>query len=104
MTNVTSRAVNVLNVSITKKLRRLFLTSASAAALSALSAGSATAQVAWTGTTSTDWTTSTNWSGGAVPTSANTVTIDSSNPAVLGVGGAATASTGNVSVGDTTSG
>ncbi|MFA6265220.1 MAG: autotransporter outer membrane beta-barrel domain-containing protein [Pseudolabrys sp.] len=83
---------------------RLVPTGASIAVLMALSAGSATAQVAWTGATNLDWTNNTNWSGGTVPTSPTAVTIDSLNPAVLGVGGAASASTGNLLVGPTSAG
>jgi T5SS/PEP-CTERM-associated repeat protein/autotransporter-associated beta strand protein len=84
-------------------MRRLFLASASVAALTTLSAGSATAQVAWTGTTSTDWTIGTNWSGGAPPTNADAVNISttSPNPTVLGVGGPAVGTTGLMIVGDT---
>jgi len=84
--------------------RRLVPTSVSIAVLMALSAGSATAQTAWTGATNTDWTNNTNWSGGAVPASPTAVTINSANPAVLGAGGAASGSTGNLFVGNTTSG
>jgi outer membrane autotransporter protein len=88
------------------RLLRLLLASASAAALTALSAGSAAAQVVWTGTTSNDWTVGTNWSGGAAPTGASTVNIDTTSPnsTVLGVGGAATGATGNITVGVTGAG
>ena len=72
-------------------------------ALTALSAASAVAQ-SWTGATSADWTDGTNWSGGVVPTSPTAVTIDSANPAVLGVGAAASGSTGNLFVGETSAG
>src|SRR6266496_4657386 len=44
-----------------------------------LSMGTAAAQT-WTGATSTDWTTRTNWSTGAVPTAASNVTIDKTSP------------------------
>ncbi|MBS0535424.1 MAG: autotransporter outer membrane beta-barrel domain-containing protein [Proteobacteria bacterium] len=81
----------------------LISTGASIAVLIALSAGSAQAQQ-WTGATSNDWTNGANWSGGVVPASPTAVTINSANPAVLGVGGAASGSTGNLFVGDTTSG
>ena len=85
------------------RLLRLLLASVSATALTALSAGSAAAQVAWTGTTSTDWTAGTNWSGGAVPIAGNTVNINttSPNPTVLGVGGPAAGTSGQMIVGDT---
>ncbi|MCW5693121.1 MAG: autotransporter-associated beta strand repeat-containing protein [Pseudolabrys sp.] len=83
--------------------RRLVSAGASIAVLMALSAGSATAQQ-WTGASSNDWTDGANWNGGTVPTSPSAVTINSSNPAVLGAGGAASGSTGNLFVGDTTSG
>lgn len=68
----------------------------------ALSAGSATAQ-SWTGTTSSDWTAGSNWSGGAAPV-AGVVNINttSPNPTVLGVSGAAVGTTGQIVVGNTT--
>jgi outer membrane autotransporter protein len=70
------------------------------AAVAALSAGSAGAQT-WTGTTSSDWTIGTNWSGGTAPTGASAVIIatTSPNPTVLGVGGAATGATANFVIG-----
>jgi len=83
--------------------RQRLLTSASIAVLTALSAGSASAQ-AWNGNTSSDWTNGANWSGGTVPTSPTAVTVDSVNPAVLGIGGAASGSTGNLFVGETSAG
>jgi hypothetical protein len=78
--------------------RWLLLTSASVAVLTALSAGSAVAQT-WNGTVSTDWTNAANWTGG-VPTSGD-VTINTSapNPAVLGVGSAASATSNALNVG-----
>jgi fibronectin-binding autotransporter adhesin len=77
------------------------MASISATALTALSAGSAAAQN-WTGTTSTDWTAGTNWSGGAVPIAGNVnINTTSPNPTVLGVGGAAAGTTGNIVVGGT---
>jgi outer membrane autotransporter protein len=85
------------------RLLRFLMASASATALTTLSAGSAAAQVAWTGTTSTDWTVGTNWSAGAAPVAGDVVNIDaiSPNPTVLGAGGAAVGTTGNLSVGVT---
>lgn len=55
----------------------------------------------WTGTTSNDWTVGSNWSTGVVPTAGTTVIMgpSSPNPTVLGVGGAAVGSTGDLSVG-----
>ncbi|WP_245448719.1 hypothetical protein [Bradyrhizobium ottawaense] len=79
------------------------LASAAAAALIALSPRSASAQ-SWTGTTSSDWTVGSNWSGGAVPIAGNLVNINttSPNPTILGVGGAAAGATGRLTVGNTT--
>jgi outer membrane autotransporter protein len=84
-------------------MRRLLLASASAMALMVLSGGSVSAQVNWTGTTSTNWTTGTNWSGGTAPVAGNVVNIatTSPNPTVLGVGGAAVGATSNIFVGVT---
>ncbi|WNV09578.1 autotransporter outer membrane beta-barrel domain-containing protein [Tardiphaga sp. 709] len=81
------------------RLLRSLLASASAMVLMALSAGSAAAQ-SWTGTSSSDWTAGTNWSGGVVPI-AGSVTIDTTSPnrTVLGVTGPAAGTTGNISVG-----
>lgn len=71
-----------------------------ALALAALSASPAMAQN-WTGTTSSDWTVGTNWVGGAAPV-AGAVVIDttSPNPTVLGVGGPAVGTTGQMIVGN----
>ncbi|WP_161497248.1 autotransporter outer membrane beta-barrel domain-containing protein [Bradyrhizobium nitroreducens] len=82
---------------------RLLLASAAATALIALSPRSASAQ-SWTGTTSNDWMVGSNWSGGAVPIAGNVVNINttSPNPTILGVGGAATGATGQLTVGNTT--
>ncbi|WP_246553945.1 autotransporter outer membrane beta-barrel domain-containing protein [Bradyrhizobium ottawaense] len=85
------------------RMLRLQLASAAAAALIALSPRSASAQ-SWTGTTSSDWTVGSNWSGGAVPIAGNLVNINttSPNPTILGVGGAAAGATGRLTVGNTT--
>lgn len=82
---------------------RLLMASASATALMAISTGSASAQN-WTGATSNDWTVGSNWAGGAAPTAAGTVNINttSPNPTVLGVGGPAAGTAGQMIVGDTT--
>lgn len=71
-----------------------------AAALMTLSAGAATAQVNWTGTTSTDWTVGSNWQGGVVPagTAVNIGNTTTPVSAVLGVGGAASGTTGIIAV------
>lgn len=68
--------------------------------LAALSAGPAAAQT-WTGTTSNDWTIGTNWGGGTVP-AGGTVVINknSPNPTILGVGGPAVGTTGQLIVGN----
>ncbi|WP_395449649.1 autotransporter outer membrane beta-barrel domain-containing protein [Aminobacter sp. UC22_36] len=72
-----------------------------AAVLVALSAGSATAQVNWTGTTSNDWTVGSNWQSTVVPGAGTAINIGATSPnaTVLGVGGAATGTTGNIAVG-----
>lgn len=78
--------------------RRLFLTGASVAVLTALWATSAAAQT-WTGATSNDWTTGSNWSTGTVPAGgAVVINPNSANP-VLGLTGPATATTGNITIG-----
>lgn len=84
------------------QFRRLLLTSASVAMLSALLPRSVAAQT-WTGATSSDWTVGSNWSGGTVPV-AGTVIIDSPNPAVLGLTGPAIGKSGNFSIGVTAAG
>jgi fibronectin-binding autotransporter adhesin len=54
----------------------------------------------WTGSTSSDWTFGSNWSGGAVPTASDVIiNTTSPNPTVLGVSGAAAATSRNVVVG-----
>jgi hypothetical protein len=45
------------------------------------------AQTVWTGTTSTDWFTSTNWTAG-VPSSPVNAVIDAPNATVVGAAGA----------------
>lgn len=73
-----------------------------AALLIALSAGSATAQT-WTGNTSNDWTVGTNWSTSTVPVAgAVHIGTTSPNPTVLGVGGPAAGTTGDLYVAGTT--
>lgn len=53
----------------------------------------------WTGATSSDWMTATNWSTGTLPVAGITanITVSSPNPTVLG--GGATAATGGIAVG-----
>jgi fibronectin-binding autotransporter adhesin len=72
-----------------------------ALALVALAAPAAAQIVTWTGGTSADWTDGSNWAGGVVPTPPATAIINNSTlgPIVLGVTGAATASTGNLQIG-----
>src|SRR4051812_20417800 len=86
------------------RLLRSLLASVSAMALMALSAGSASAQVNWTGNTSTDWTLGANWAGGVVPAPGQTVNIGvlgapPTRETVLGLSGPV-----NVSVATTTIG
>lgn len=64
--------------------------------LAAVTSEPASAQT-WTGATSTDWTTSSNWTGG-VPSSGFNATITTTHPAVLGVSGAATGATNQLTV------
>src|SRR6185369_16930036 len=54
----------------------------------------------WTGATSSDWMTATNWSTGTLPVAGSVVTIavTSPNPTILG--GGASAATGGIRVGD----
>ncbi|WP_336810164.1 hypothetical protein [Bosea sp. MMO-172] len=55
----------------------------------ALTAPALSASVNWSGGTSADWFVAGNWSGSAVPTASDTVTIDnSSNNPVIGAAGA----------------
>jgi outer membrane autotransporter protein len=81
------------------QFRRLLLISLSVVVLSALLPRSAAAQ--WTGATSSDWMTGTNWVGGTVPIAGAGINIStiSPNPTVLGVGGPAAVTTGNIGVG-----
>lgn len=69
----------------------------------ALSAGAASAQN-WTGTTSSDWTDGSNWTGGVAPGAGATVNIStigvpSQGPTVLGVTGPISVSVGAIQVG-----
>jgi fibronectin-binding autotransporter adhesin len=80
-------------------LLRLLLASASVAALSALLPRSAAAQQAWTGATSSDWMTATNWSTGTLPGAGSSVTINVTSPNPTVLSGGATAATGGIAVG-----
>jgi hypothetical protein len=89
--------------------RRLagFLTTVSASALfAAVIAPNPSAAQTWTGTTSSDWNTGTNWSGGVVPTSADIVTINTTtpNPPIIGLSTSISAATGVFTIGETSSG
>jgi outer membrane autotransporter protein len=78
-----------------------FLAFISAFALAAVAPISASAQ-SWDGSASNDWTDGTNWSGNVVPAGGNVfVTTTSPNPTVLGVGGAAAATIGQIHIGHT---
>lgn len=70
-------------------LRLSALGTSSLVALSLLAVTPSSRATDWTGTTSTDWFTGTNWSAG-VPTSGSTVFVDttSPNPTVIGAAGA----------------
>jgi fibronectin-binding autotransporter adhesin len=78
---------------------RGLLVGASVAALSALSPRSAAAQQAWTGATSSDWMTATNWSTGTLPGAGSSVNINVSSPNPTVLSGGATAATGGIAVG-----
>jgi fibronectin-binding autotransporter adhesin len=78
---------------------RGLLVGASVAALSALSPRSAAAQQAWTGATSSDWMTATNWSTGTLPGAGSSVNINVSSPNPTVLSGGATAGTGGIAVG-----
>ncbi|WP_354109163.1 autotransporter domain-containing protein [Bradyrhizobium sp. S3.12.5] len=71
--------------------RRLLGTTMAALALVLLATSTPSrADDNWTGTTSTDWFTTTNWSAGVLPTAADTVNIDTvaPNATVVGAAGA----------------
>lgn len=55
-----------------------------------LGAGPALAQVSWSGGTSTNWFTGSNWSGGAVPGTGTSVTVDGGTPNAAAISGSAT--------------
>ncbi|MGO6848703.1 autotransporter outer membrane beta-barrel domain-containing protein, partial [Rhizobium ruizarguesonis] len=96
------RAIN--KMAATSLTLRGLLIGALGAALVALSAGAASAQVAlWTGASSTDWTSGTNWSTGTAPVAGQTVNIGgvgATRPdTVLGIGGPSVVSIGGINVG-----
>jgi len=53
--------------------------------------GSTPSNISWTGGTSTDWDTASNWSGSAVPTAANNVTIPTGTTYAPAISASATA-------------
>jgi outer membrane autotransporter protein len=69
------------------RLHRALLGATSLAALGLSSAGASAQTANWTGTTSTDWFTGTNWSAG-VPTFAATAYIDTTSPNATVIGAA----------------
>lgn len=73
-----------------------------AVAVSAILGGPASAQI-WTGNTSTDWTTASNWQGAAVPSGGVGVQINVANPVVLGVGPNAVGKANGLLLGGTSS-
>ena len=98
-TRTTNRLTITSGASSVRWRRRLVLTGASVAALTALSAGPAAAQF-WRGNQSSDWMDGRNWSGNAVPSGgAVVISTTSPNPTVLGVNGPATGRTGNLALG-----
>src|SRR5690349_15252253 len=66
----------------------------------AIAAAPAHAQSSWTGTTSTDWFTGTNWTPNAVPGVGMDVTIDKQLPNATVVSGSSTAQLGLLTIGD----
>lgn len=78
---------------------------ASSSALAILLADRAhAANVNWTGATSSDWTASSNWSTGATPTSADSVTIDTTSPNTTTIDGTTTPASGSLAVGQSGTG
>ncbi|WP_348630544.1 hypothetical protein [Rhizobium leguminosarum] len=100
--NMLGRAIK--KMAATSLTLRGLLIGALGAALLALSAGAASAQTAvWTGATSNDWTTGSNWSTATPPVAGQTVNIGAtgaSRPdAILGVSGPMVVSAGSINVG-----
>ncbi|WP_441281122.1 autotransporter family protein [Tardiphaga sp. 862_B3_N1_1] len=86
-------------------MHRWLLAGASAAALMAMSTGSASAQVNWTGNTSTDWTLGANWAGGVVPAAGQTINIGvlgapPTRETILGLNGPVSVSVGTTTIGN----
>jgi fibronectin-binding autotransporter adhesin len=78
-----------------------FFCSTALAVVLALSISAPAAAQTWTGATSSDWTNGSNWNTGVVPSGTNvTISTNSPNPTVLGVGGAAAGTTGDIAVGN----
>ncbi|WP_261337343.1 autotransporter outer membrane beta-barrel domain-containing protein [Rhizobium leguminosarum] len=101
MSGDTLRAINKIGAK-SLKLRAL-LAGVSGMALMVMSANAAQA-ADWTGTTSSDWTDASNWSGGVVPGAVTPVNISTAGapgntPVVLGVTGPASVSVGVITVG-----
>ncbi|MCP3470142.1 autotransporter domain-containing protein [Bradyrhizobium sp. CCGUVB1N3] len=72
------------------RLRQVVLCTTSLVAFGLLAATTTPSRAddAWTGTTSTDWFTASNWSTGAVPTSGDTAVLDTVTPNATVVGAA----------------
>ena len=87
------------------RMLRLLLASLLVVALSALFTRSASAQANWTGLTSNDWMTGSNWTTAAPPVPGQTVNIGilgapPQRETILGIGGPFSVSVGTISIGN----
>jgi fibronectin-binding autotransporter adhesin len=105
MQRMSSNRTRLSSASKRTELHRWLLAGASAAALMAMSTGAASAQVNWTGNTSTDWTLGANWAGGVAPAPGQTINIGvlgapPTRETVLGLSGPVSVSVGTTNIGN----
>ncbi|MGO4711117.1 autotransporter outer membrane beta-barrel domain-containing protein [Bradyrhizobium sp. 2TAF24] len=85
--------------------RRWYAAWLGGSALASLAIASpATADQTWIGATSGDWFTGSNWSGSAVPTGGDNVTINTTTPHTATIGHGGTATAGELTVGNSATG
>src|SRR5690606_9592623 len=93
------RAINGLTPRIPRSVRGGLAALFGTTALFSLVEPAAAAVVTWDGSESTDWNDPNNWDGGAPPTNADIVSLDTEGPSAPIVGAGVTANGDNIFIG-----